>query len=212
MITYSKVIELSDSEPVTLEEAKSHLEVQGTSKDDYITVLIKVARKACENYAGLSFITQTRRVTLDHFPGCGHWQTSAKEIILPYGPVQSIESFTYAASDKTEQTINEGDDGYLLDDHSGLARVVPMSGGEIGSWPSTAVRPNAVVIDYVCGYDSVSGDTDFPTEAIQAILLQVGTMFENRQDEVIGTTVTELNTNSRALLDNIKVYWNANQY
>jgi len=211
MITYSKVIELPDSEPVTLEEAKTHLEVQGTSKDDYITALITTARKACETYAGLSFITQKRRVVLDRFPGCGYFSQSAKEIILPYGPVQSIESFTYTTSDKTEQELADGTD-YFLDDHSGLARVLPMSDGEIGSWPSTAVKPNAVVIDYICGFDSVSGDDDFPTQARQAILLQVGSMFENRQDEVIGTTVTQLNLNSMALLDSIKVYWNANQY
>lgn len=211
MITYSKVIELPDSEPVTLEEAKTHLEVQLTSKDDYITVLIETARKACENYAGLSFITQKRRVVLDRFPGCYNWSASAKEIILPYGPVQSIDSFTYVASDKTEQTLTETTD-YFLDDHSGLARLFPMSDGELGAWPSTAIRPNAVVIDYICGYDSVSGDTDFPTQARQAILLQVATMFENRQDELVGTTVTELNMNSMALLDSIKVYWNANQY
>jgi len=209
MITYSKVIELPDSEPISLDEAKTHLEVQGTSKDAFITSLIKVARKKCESYAGLSLITQKRRVVLDYFPSDNMCRTIVP-IILPYGPVQSIESFTYVDSNGSEQTINEGADGYSLDIHSDVARVFKLSDGSITEWPSTMTKPNVVTIEYIAGYDSVSGDTDFPDQALQAILLEVGSMFENRQNEIVGGNISELNANSMALLDDIKVYWNAN--
>jgi hypothetical protein len=38
-------------------------------------------------------------------------------------------------------------------------------------------------------------------------------MFENRQDEIVGSTgtaISKLDQDSRAILDTVKVYWNAN--
>jgi len=68
MIQYSIVTEQPDSEPVSLAEAKTHLEYAGTAKDNYITGLIKTARQLCESYTGLSFVTKERETKLDRFP------------------------------------------------------------------------------------------------------------------------------------------------
>lgn len=206
MILYSKVTEAPTDEPVTLDEAKNHLEVTGTSKDAYITSLIKAARRICENDAGLSFITQTRVVKLDRFPGClpYHRHNPHREIILPYGPVAEVTDFTYFDSDGNPQTLSIDTDFYF-DGHSGVARLRP-----INSWPSTKLMPNAVSIEYTAGIDL---DDDTSEEYLpivkQAILLQVASFFENRQDEVPGS-MSEINWNSKTLLDSIRVTWNAN--
>jgi uncharacterized phiE125 gp8 family phage protein len=209
MIQYSRVTELPDGEPVSLEEAKTHLEISDDSKDTYILMQIKRARRMCEGYAGLSFITQEREVKMDYFP-CNTPQNRYAEIIVPYGPVQDV-SVTYTDSNGDEQTLVQGTDFKLLS--GDLARIVPLNeSGDIGSWPSTKNVPDCITITYTAGYDDVSGER-IPEEAKLAILLQVGTLFENRQDEVVGTTgnaSVQLNLNSKAILDNIKVYWNAN--
>lgn len=194
MIKYSKVTVEPASEPVSLQEAKDHLYVTDTAQDAYIARLITTSRTLCEKYAGLSFITQTRVMKLDCFPVC-----SPYEIEVPYGPVQSITAFSYTKSDGTTGTLANGTD-YRLDNSSDLTRLSPVS-----LWPSDQdIRINAISITYVAGY------TEVPEVIKQAMLLQIGSLYENRQDEVSGGT-SLLNWSSSALLDTVKVYWNANQ-
>ena len=201
MIYYSRVIDLPDSEPITRSEAKTHLEVTGTSKDSYIDSLITTVRRMCEAYAGLSFVTQKRRVIMDKFPYA--------EIILPYGPVQSIDLFEYVKTDLTTGTLVEDTD-FLFDNHSELARLFPIEDGELDTWPDTAVRPNAITIEYTAGYDDVSYNP-LPEQVKQAMYLTLGALFENRQDEVVGVgSNVRLTMDSKAILDTIKVDWNAN--
>lgn len=216
MIIYSKITEYPNSEPVTLTEAKAQLEYSGTAKNTFIESLITTARQVCEAYAGLSFVTQERRIKLDRFP-CGGSTLKrdfSSGIVIPYGPVQSIDSITYTDTNGDEQTLVEGTD-FIADIDSDLGRVYAIdSSGDVTAWPSAKNIPNAVVINYTAGFDDVSG-VHLPAIAKQAILLQVASMFENRQDEVIGTTATiatRISMDSKALLDNIKVTWNANAY
>lgn len=194
MIVYSKVITQPATEPVTLTEAKAHLRVDGTDDDTYITTLIKVARQLCEAYSGLSFITQEREIKLDRFP-CG------RTIELPQGPVQSIDDFVYLDADGNSQPLTVDTD-YLVD----------LSGGRVqyvDSWPYTDGQFNAVTITYTAGYANDEHDP-VPEVIKQAMLMQIGSLYENRQDEVIGTTAHLINWTSQALLDTIKVYYNAN--
>jgi uncharacterized phiE125 gp8 family phage protein len=209
MIKYSKVILEPTSEPVTLSEAKAHLRVTDDNDDAYITALIKVARRMCEGYAGISFITQTRVVKLDYFPVC-----MPEEIELPFGPIQSISGTDAAAPTPNALGIFYTDDAgdtqtlvlntdFYLDNSSDIPRVAPVD-----SWPTDVDdRINAISITYKSGYSSAD---DVPAEAKQAMLLQIGSLYENRQDEAPGS-VNAMCWSSTALLDNIKVYYNARQ-
>lgn len=89
---YNAVISVSVSdeglEPVTLQEAKDWCRIDVTDDDALITRLIKAARRVCENYVNLSFITRT--VTAVIHNGLGNFT-------LPYGPVVgNITSFADA--------------------------------------------------------------------------------------------------------------------
>lgn len=201
MIQYSVVTSQPDSEPVTLEEAKNFLEYTGTSKNQFITTLIKTARNICESYSGLSFVTQIREVKLDYFP--------CKKIYIeiPYGPVQAITSFTYINEDGDTIELVEDTD-FKLDKHSRITRLYPLEDGEISDWPSDVkLIPHPITIEYQAGYDDVSYEP-LPPQIKQAILQQVASMFENRQDEQQGGT-SMISWNSMAILDTIKVTWNA---
>jgi len=193
MIIQGKVIVQPESEPVTLEQAKMHLRVTGNDEDTYITALIKVARRMCEHDANLSFLTQERQISLDRFP--------CREFEILNGPVQSIE-ITYVDTNGDTQVLAEGTD-YTIDLVSNPARVRAVS-----AWPSTKSQLNAVTISAVCGWTNDGHDT-LPEEIPQAILMQVATLFEGRQDEVQGATA-QVNMNSRVLLDSVRVYGNAN--
>ena len=203
MIQYSIVTVQPDSEPITLQEAKNHLEYTGTSKNSYIDSLITTARRLCESYAGLSFVTQTRRVKLDSFP------CKSLYIELPYGPVQSIESFTYL-NDAGGTTTLVLDTDFGLDKHSRIARVYAIdSNGEIDDWP-TDVRdvPHAITIDYNAGYDDVSYETT-PEQVKTAIKLYLAQFFENRGDNQGKGYNDVLPWHCQSVLDSIKVEWNA---
>lgn len=201
-IVYSVVTEQPDNEPVTLEEAKDHLEYTGNLKDNYINTLISAARRICESYAGLSFVTQERSLKLDRFP----W-TNRGYIYVPYGPVQGITSITYADGEGTEVPLD--DSLYLVDTHSSVAKLFPLNeSGERGYWPSDVLdRANALTITYQAGYDDVSG-IPFPPEAKIAILRLVARMFEHRGDE--GGKDGILDWDTQCILDCIKVTWNPN--
>lgn len=222
MIIYSRVIEAPVIEPVTLDEAKDqlHIELDDHSQDDRITSLIKVARRLCESYTSLSFMTQQRQMKLDRFPWWrnmmpGHpvdsrfiarWRRH-DGIIVPYGPVQNIDEINYIDPSGVVQVLASS--AYHADIHSDLARLFPVD-----SWPDTDINiPNAVTIKYTAGYDPISGGTEeFPEEAKQAMLMQIVSMEQNRQDEVVGGgAVAKLCWNSEKILDTIKVYWDANQ-
>ncbi|WP_096232267.1 head-tail connector protein [Thermoanaerobacterium sp. RBIITD] len=53
------LIEGPELEPVSLEEAKLHLRVDGTEEDALISALISTAREFCESFTGRSLALQT---------------------------------------------------------------------------------------------------------------------------------------------------------
>ncbi len=120
---------------------------------------------------------------------------NCKDVILPYGPVQSITSLAYVDEDDAPQTITTG---YTLDTQSGLSKLRVTD-----DWPVTNNILNNVVITYVAGQATASALVQ------HAIKMQVASMYENRQDEITGSTANLVNWNSAAILDSIKVYWNA---
>lgn len=186
MIRYSKVITAPTELPVTIEEIRAQLNIDGTDQDDFLIQKATVATGMCERYAGLSFITQTRRVTLTNF--------TCKDVILPYGPVQSIIAFTYVDADDSAATVDSAD--YTLDLQSAIAKVRVTD-----SWPETNLVLNNVVIDYVAGNEI----EDVPAEAKEAVLRLTARLYEKRGDSNDGG----LSEDVTDLLDLIKVYWYA---
>jgi len=181
MIIESKVVE-STSMPVTLEEAKLHLKVDGTDEDSIITAYILAATKVCEEYTGLSFTEQTRTIELPNFP------CNSKGIPIPYGPVISIDAFGYLDADDADQVL-EVDTGYTVDD-SGIYTLKGVDG-----WPDGG---STAVVTYTAGF------TETPANLKVAVLQLTADMYEGRQGE--GGMISNA---TRVLLDTSKVYWNA---
>ena len=168
--------------PVSLVEAKAQLRVDTSDDDTLITALIDAATEHLDGYTGMlgrALITQTWRQQLPRFPSRG------ETIGLEVGPVQSIASIAYFDADNVQQVL-AASVYVLLEDESGPLVMLQVN----QSWPATFAREDAVTVTYVAGY----GDTgsDVPAGIRQAMLLLIGAWYENREQTVIGVSVTDL--------------------
>lgn len=181
-IIYSKVTDPPAAEPLILADAKNHLRVDHSEDDTLIDALITTAREMVEKTTNRSLIDQTRTAKMDYFP-------ISDTITLPHGPVSAINSVKYYDEDEVLQTLDSAD--YWTDLDSDIARIVIRD-----SWPETEDMPNAVEIEYVCGYGA-SGD-DVPKPIIAAMKLILGHLYENR--EQVGEIKHELPYGVHSLL------------
>lgn len=228
-----KIIVPVEVEPITIEEARQHLEAQSYGDSDVdpaddamIEAMIGAAREHCENFLGLSLATKTLEIALDQFPRVhkrypwlyAQHRSHHREdyaIELPMGPVREIVSiFVPAQAEFTSDDVDsdatadapvwaDGEvnpDNYALDNYSLPGKVTPVS-----SWPTIATATNAVKIRYLAGYgvDSDGGEP-LPKAIRSAILLVLGDLMKNRENDVAGST-SPGTTTAEALMRPLRV-------
>lgn len=152
------------TEPVTLPEAKGHLNITVADDDTLISGLISAAREVCETFTRRALVSQTWRMDLDGFP--------MDEIQLAPLELQSVTSVAYIDADGVAQTVDPGK--YAVDTSGGV--IYPAYGEQ---WPSTRAQRNAVTITYVAGYGAASA---VPQVIKQAMLLLISELYENREE------------------------------
>jgi uncharacterized phiE125 gp8 family phage protein len=175
------------TEPVTLADARLHLRVTDTAEDTLISALITAAREYCEHYLQRAVGSQTLELALDEFP--------EGSIELPMGPVTSITSIKYIDTNQAEQTLSGS--AYTLDDYSHQSWAVPAYETE---WPETLEAANVVKVRYV------AGSATPPSAVLAAMKLIIGHLYENREQSIIGVSVTELPLGVKALLDTKRIW------
>lgn len=189
-----KVSTAISSEQLTVSDVKLHLRLTSdTTEDALIAALITAARDYCEKYTGRAFATQTLVAYLDNFPAEDY-------IELPMPPLQSVTSIKYKNSAGTETTMTVTTQ-YIADTDSDVGRIVLPYGV---SWPSFTPYPfNPIAITYVAGY------TTLPRQLRQAMLLVIGSMYENRENDIalIGGQYHQTEFAAKALMDMYKVRW-----
>lgn len=171
------VVTANTFEPVSIEEAKTHVRVLTTDFDSELTDMIKRARAIAEEYTGLSIPSQTIGMYFDTIPQDGI-------ILIRRAPVISVTSVEYYDEDNELQQVGNTD--YIEDLVSRPARL------DFINKPSPKKRVNAVLITFVAGWPTASV---IPAPIKQAILMIVASFFENRGDEghrVIPDTVWRL--------------------
>lgn len=138
----TKIIVQPTWEPVSLDEAKEHCQIDGTEFDSQFLGWISAARESAESETARALCTQTRELVLDTFP---------RAFVLRGAPIQSVVSLKYLDAAGAEQTLDPLD--YLLDKDSAPGYVVPAVGK---GWPATYPTINAVRLRYICGYASAA--------------------------------------------------------
>lgn len=159
-----------ETEPIGLDEAKTHLRVDVVDDDAYINSLIVVARRTCEQIANKKFINQTWNLLMDSFP-------TSMEIRLPksLSPLVSVTHVKYFDEADQESTFNAGN--YVVDIYSQPARIILKRDA---TWPTDVLRvANGVEVQVVVGFGD---EPDLPQEYKQAMMLLIGHWYENRED------------------------------
>ena len=150
------------SEPITLDQAKLHLNIaeDDSTYNSEIEDLIQAAREQWEHDTDSVLCYQTWRIRVqslvDRFP-------------LPKRPVDAITSITYYDGNNASQTLSSS----LYQLHVNEFRLAYQS-----TLPATSARWDAWTINYRCGYSQDA--TLVPAIAKRAMMLLVGHYFENR--------------------------------
>lgn len=152
---YQQLVTPPAMEPVTLEEAKLHLRIDGTEEDSLISALITAARQKAEEYTRRAFIAQTWELALDSASG---------KVYLPRPPIQAINEVTLDGEIVSTENYS------LIGQDVFYSRI-----------PFRAINPDGLAIRYISGYGSNA--TDVPQAIRQAILMMVAHLYEAREGE-----------------------------
>lgn len=156
--------------PITVDEVKAHLRITTTDDDDYLDALIAAATTQAESEINGAIAYQKWYLKLDCF----------RDIIyLPKPPCLSVTSITYDDSDGNSQTL--ASTVYDVDTDSTRARITIADGQ---SWPSVDNSTNVIQILFICGYATAA---EVPQAIKHAILMIVGSLYENREDTTFGS-------------------------
>ena len=187
-------------EPVTLAEARlwCRIDTDDTAQDAVITLLIQAMREYAENLTQRAYIQRTLELTLPCFP--------YRAVELPRAPLQSVSFIKYIAFDGTLTTIPAAE--YELDTAREPGIVQPAY---LESWPGVRDVVNAVQIRYVAGYPEGDGSpsdlrANMPAALKVWMQARLSTLFEIREQLVIGATVTPLPRDfADGLLDGLRI-------
>lgn len=182
-----KLITAPAEEPISIAEVKRHLRVDIEDDDVLIMQLITAVRTHVEQHIlRRALVTQTWDYYLDAFP-------ASNQIVIPMPSLQSVTSISYTDANDVTSTLDAS--SYVVDTVNEPGRVMLKASA---SWPSTTLAPlNGVAIRFVAGYGLAAA---VPQMIKQAILLTIGDLYENRENIVVGTIVTELPIGAKLLL------------
>lgn len=178
-----KLITAPANDPANLEEAKAHLNVTFSDDDDLIEAMIAAATKHAEHFTGRAFIDQTWDFYLDAFP-------SGDTIEIPQPPLIEVGGVFYLDGNGDEQEFASSN--YAVDDVSSPGRLRLSTSA---SWPTIKDTLNAVRIRFRCGYLDLGNSPpsdNVPEDIKKAILMEVGTLYMQRETVVVGQTAVTL--------------------
>lgn len=161
----------------------SYLKLPDNSDDEMLRNLIDASVAYIEGKLNLAFITQSWRMTLDHWPGnreawwngvrVAHINTltsvDASEQVIPIFPLISVDSITADGN-----AVNVGET-FVVDTTSEPGRIVLALGQ---TWPViTNLTANAIVIEFTSGFGP--NPEDIPGDAKLAIIKMAEYMYEH---------------------------------
>lgn len=152
------------AEPVTLAEARKHLDLTRDDQDEMILSMITAAREWVENYTGLSFdgdaVTQTFRcfrggISLLVWPSADDAEVTVSYLNAACEPLEVVGARLWRAAKP--------------------ARLLPPLNG---AWPTDADGTIAVTVQGV------------PFSLKAAMLLMVGDLYNQREETAVGVSIS----------------------
>lgn len=157
------------ADPVALADVKAHMNISHTDDDAMLAEYIDTAVSFLDGrdgYLGRALVTQVWTMTLPAFPA---------EIVLPLPPCASVDAITYVDREGALQTLAPASYDVSGLDSADTARIMPADGE---SWPDTAVKPEAVTVEFTAGYGAAA---DVPAPIRHALKEHVSRLYENRE-------------------------------
>ena len=157
------------TEPLSLVDVKNFMHILETDEDSLITSMIVAAREYAENYTNRQLLSATFELITDRFVQC---------MTIPKTPVISISKVEYMDELGVYQTLSTSD--YYSYKEYGATKLY------FDAIPSVKDDKRAVKITFTAGYTTV------PSSIISFMKVLVSTMYENREQYVIGVSVETL--------------------
>ncbi len=157
------------TEPVTLQQVKDHLYIDGTQDDTLLTSLITSCRRSIENYCHISIVNSTVTATL-RIENKPHLKFQSRNTIyaanieteLPLGPVKNVSLIQWIDSNDNVLDLVPGEDYHIR-----------------GTRYKTILVSNSfdnLIMVYTTGYDAV------PIDLQLGLLNEIAFRFEARGD------------------------------
>lgn len=163
-------------EPISLEEAKKHLKLEGVldDEDDQIQRMIVAARRLAE---GKTNRTITQREIVMQFDG---WGCRMRLIKPPFIEMRSVQ---YLDADGALQDMDI--ESYYVLDGSEPAELAFVGGAPL---PQLASRRDVITVRYLAGYP----EGEVPEDIKSWILMQIGSLYAHRESVIAGVSVAPL--------------------
>jgi uncharacterized phiE125 gp8 family phage protein len=178
-------------EPITTSEAKTHLNVSGTSKDTYIGTLVVTARRQIERYLNRALINQSWKVYYD----C--WK---HELLIPFGKLSTVTTVKYYNEAGTLTTL-DANTYYWVVTTTEPGRIVRKH--DVTYPELQDGRPDAIEIAFTAGFGAAGSAV--PDDIKHAMKLLITNYYEHRGDIVIGQ-VNKIPSYVTDLIHSYKLY------
>jgi uncharacterized phiE125 gp8 family phage protein len=203
-----------EDEPIDLATAKRQIRREDVEDDDELieTSFIPAVSQRCQDATGRQLLTATWDLKVDQFPACGWFD-------VPRPPLLRVVSIAYVDGNGTTQTLVisqlsgsswiAGADAsrVIVDAPTGprcaRGRIEPAYGT---FWPATRCQMNAVTVRFMAGYGPEGSSV--PPRLTLAMLQDLGSMYENREDLIVGQgfVISEMPTSAAAVYRQYKSF------
>ncbi|MDA5194946.1 head-tail connector protein [Govanella unica] len=151
-------------EPLTLDEVKLHLRVDGCEEDGLLSACITAARRSAEAYLRRALIAQRWQYYLDDWPGV--------VLRIPCPPLRTVDMIRIYDGDGAVLTMDP--DRYEVDCRSEPGRIAARG----GIWPAPGRRMGGIEITFEAGYGTSWNAV--PQDIRAGLLMAVAAMYEQR--------------------------------
>lgn len=157
------------SEPVSVAEARSFLNLDTSADDALLAIFIPAARQYFESVTGRATASRNFLAAYNGFP------SRRGAFVLPRAPLGVVASVKYLDLDGVETTLASTE--YRVDAASLFGRVSLAYGKE---WPDAADMEGSVYIAYSAGYATPAA---VPAVDRTILLMLVADMYEHRNSQ-----------------------------
>lgn len=181
-----KRIESPTYRPISLATAKDFLKVSGSAEDTLIEILLDASIRAVEN--------KLQRSIMDaqHELYCTHWQYYTN---LQQYPVSAINSVKYYDANDALQTVATGMYRTQI-----FKRPCVLEFDDEFDAPDLADREYPIVINFNAGHAISATGTEEVRFISGYIMMELADRYENRQNEIAGTSIAMFSNNADAAL------------